>query len=189
MGGGSAAGELTLLSAFPSLCPHVPEPRLLRSVYLLSSLLLSCTSLPLSLHPWGAFFLCIWRSLFLPWVCVITSLRLCLSLSLSLSFSLSCLFVLILVSAPISISFTVYVSLFFCMSLSVFLCVSHLRALSLSPPCSTPPRPHLSPSLYISAFLALTFSPPACPLLPAPGLPPPPPVQGNVCGAIVLGDI
>lgn len=81
-----------------------------------------------------------------------------------------------------------YFYLFQRVSFSVCLCLSLCitSSLFLSPP---PPPTPLSQSLYLCAFLAFTFSPPACPGLPAPGLPPPPPVQGNVCGAIVLGDI
>lgn len=149
-----AAGELALFSLHSLPCPHVPEPRLLRPLYLLSPLFLSlsCTFLSLSLHPWGALFLCIWSSLFLPWVCVLLLLSISAFL---LSVSLLCLFVLILVSLLLFLPLSVCVSLFLCMSLSF-----SMYLFSLSPPCFPPP---LSPSLYISA----PFSPSLSPLLPA----------------------
>jgi len=87
------------------------------------------------------------------------------SLSLSLSLSLSCLFVLILVSAPISISFTVYVSLFFCMSLSFS--VYLISALSFSPLFHPPAPPPFSVSLYL-CFSRPHFLP-ACLALGKPG--------------------
>lgn len=98
---------------------------------------LSCTFLFLSLHRWGAFFLCVWISLCLLWVCERTLLLLSAFPLLFL-----CLFVLLLVSLFLFLPLSVCVCLFLCMSLSVFLRES---------PLSSPHSIHTSFSVSTSA--------------------------------------
>lgn len=111
---------------------------------------LSCTFLFLSLHRWGAFFLCVWISRCLSWVCE------CMLLLLSVfPLLFLCLFVLILVSLCLFLPVSVCVCLFFpaCLFLSFSVCLLSLLPtpyilLSLSPRLS---RPHLLPSCLPTA--------------------------------------
>lgn len=113
---------------------------------------LSCTFLFLSLHCWGAFFLCAWISLCLLGVCECTLLLLPVFPLLFL-----CLFVLILVSLFLFLPLSVCVCVFLCMSLSF-----SVNLLSLLP------TPYILLSLSLRVFLALTYSPPAPCAWPAP---------------------
>lgn len=136
-------------------------------------------------------------ALFFPFLCIPGVLCFCVSGALFFSRGCVCcyfspslpFFSLFLSCVFLSLSWSLcsYFYLFQCVCLRFSVCLFlYVSLLSLSPLSPSPP---FSVSLYLCAFLTLTFSPPACPLLPEPGLPPPPPVQGNVCGAIVLGDI